>query len=92
MYDAVITTGMGACKAQRQHRLDGIVDQPITSEEHMDGIHSANYTGATGPMAFGETLGLLGNTSGARLHEYTTMGIFNVYPRTTENGGSGGEV
>lgn len=47
MYDAVMSIGIGACLAKREQ------NGTISGSEHVEGIRSAKFGGATGPVQFG---------------------------------------
>lgn len=72
MYDAIISVGLGACLAQRE---DGLV----SGANHVAGIRRANFTGATGKVAFGNEDGDE-DRSGSRLASTVTWGAFNILP------------
>jgi len=81
MFDSVIATGIGACLARDEHGN-------VTSESHVQGIRSVNFTGATGPVRFGQgsltadgkdTI-LLSSNIGARDPPSVLWGVFNMLP------------
>lgn len=78
MYDATMAVGLGACIAEQQARITSA--ETISSHRHILGIRAANFTGASGHVEFGVTLGLLGNITASRHSSFMTVGIFNLFP------------
>lgn len=72
LYDAVISIGLGACLAQRE-------DEKVSGSNHVEGIRLANFTGATGQVAFGAEDGDE-DRNGTRLASTVYWGAFNVIP------------
>jgi len=74
LFDAVMTIGIGACTAARQHQQNdtGIV----TGLEHLNGIRSVDFKGSTGQVKFYNAQG----RSGARLSTTLTFEAINLLP------------
>lgn len=69
VFDAVMSTGIGAC-------LANVNGGNVTSEAHVQSIRKVEFSGATGRVKFG-----VGKENiGARDAETVTWGIFNLLP------------
>ena len=82
-YDAVMSAAMGTCHAQE------LLGQGVSIPglAHLHGIHSVNYTGASGPVRLGggSVLGGSSGSSGLRHPATVTIGAFNLLPPTTND-------
>ncbi|CAB9516932.1 Gamma-aminobutyric acid (GABA) B receptor [Seminavis robusta] len=85
MYDATMLVGMGGCMAEQKHRLAGVTNQTISGEEHLVGMRSVAFSGASGRVEFGEMQGFVGKTTGTRLPKFMTIGVFNLFPPSMED-------
>ncbi|CAB9517310.1 Gamma-aminobutyric acid (GABA) B receptor [Seminavis robusta] len=79
LYDAVMAIGIGACAAQQEAG-----GSAVEGARHLKGIQKANFSGATGMVAFDFTRGFR-NT---RYAETTTLGVFNLYPPGQDDPGN----
>lgn len=80
IYDAVMAVGLGACIAEQEIRLAGSDTASISSKEQVEGIRATNFSGATGHVEFGVTLGIFGNITSSRQSSLMTVGVFNLFP------------
>jgi len=73
MYDAVMSIGIGACLADLFPYSAG--------NQHLNGIRSVNFTGATGRIQFGTGP----YTPGARKSSNTKFGVVNLFHRFAQS-------
>lgn len=53
LYDAIVSLGMGACATELQLKEAGRNSSSMTGLEHVEGIRSIAFSGASGPLSFG---------------------------------------
>lgn len=72
MYDAVVSIGLGACRAR----------QPLTGPLHVEGIRSTVFMGASGKVQYGNH-----KSPGSRTADTVIFGIVNLLPPRVLPGG-----
>jgi len=81
LYDAVMSIGIGACRAQQLQQntiTNTSVSSTITGDEHLQGIRQVQFHGATGPVRYQQG----GSFPGARDWNTVPFGIFNLLPQS----------
>jgi Receptor family ligand binding region len=76
MYDAVMTIGLGACKALEQSNQ---TTPGFTGKQHLDGIRATEFDGASGHIRFGNP-----SAPGSRDSNTIFFGVMNVLPNGNE--------
>jgi hypothetical protein len=74
MYDAVMSVGIGACLAEQE------ADGTVSSAQHQEHVRKSVFTGATGPVAFGNDIAMKTDVQGGRLDSTLTWGALNMLP------------
>jgi hypothetical protein len=73
MYDAVMSVGIGACLAEQD------VDGTVSSAQHQEHVRKSVFTGATGPVAFGNEATKT-DVQGGRLNSTLIWAGMNMLP------------